>query len=124
MISFDLYQHGAPDRDHFMTEVRRRLLLLQKLGTERGKLTSFAETGYKAIPDASWWTETLWPAIANTGISYVLAWRNHGYKSWEKKMHYYVPYKGQASAADFLKFFKEEKTLFQKEVTKSKLYEE
>ena len=92
------------DPDHFMTEVRRRLLLLQKLGTERGKLTSFAETGYEAIPDASWWTETLWPAIANTGISYVLAWRNHGYKSWEKKMHYYVPYKGDISAADFIRF--------------------
>jgi hypothetical protein len=35
-----------------------------------------------------------------------------------------VPYKGQESAADFLKFYKEEKSLFQKDVTKSKMYQE
>lgn len=122
VISFDLYQHGPKDKDHFRTEVRRRLLLLQKLGEEKGKLTAFAETGYEAIPDAGWWTETLLPAIAHTGISYVLAWRNHGYMPWNKKMHYYVPYSGQVSAADFIKFCRQPQVMLEKKIKAENIY--
>jgi hypothetical protein len=38
-------------------------------------------------------------------------------------MHYYVPGKGDVSAKDFKDFYRLDKTLFQKEVSKEKLYQ-
>jgi hypothetical protein len=54
-------------------------------------------------------------------ISYALAWRNAGAKP-SGESEYYLPYKGQISEADFKKFYRLDKTLFQKDVTKEKLY--
>jgi mannan endo-1,4-beta-mannosidase len=64
----------------------------------------------------------LLPAIENSGIAYVLLWRNAGYSAKMKKMHYYVPFKGQVSEADFKLFYANDKTLFQKEVSQFKIY--
>ena len=38
------------------------------------------------------------------------------------QFEFYVPYKGHASASDFVMFYKNEKTLFQKDVAGKKLY--
>jgi len=35
---------------------------------------------------------------------------------------FYVPYKGQVSAADFIKFYEQRETLFQEEATKEGFY--
>jgi mannan endo-1,4-beta-mannosidase len=40
-----------------------------------------------------------------------------------KKMHYYVPYKGQVSEKDFIKFYEADKTLFEKDAAKENLYQ-
>ncbi|MFY7839790.1 MAG: glycoside hydrolase family 26 protein [Lacibacter sp.] len=121
MISFDTYQYGD-DSKAFATRLNKQLALVQTIADQKRKLTALAETGYEAIPDANWWTQTLLPAIGNTKISYVLVWRNHGYSEYMKKMHYYAPYKGQLSATDFTKFYQHNKTLFEKEAAKEKLY--
>ncbi|MDT9150846.1 hypothetical protein RSW37_24235, partial [Escherichia coli] len=85
VLSFDMYQHGVGDkRIAFRDEARRRLTIICELGTEKKKIAAFAETGYEAIPDASWWTETLLPTFRGLPVAWVLVWRNHGYKSWEK----------------------------------------
>lgn len=54
-----------------------------------------------------------------------MLWRNHGMNNWmtPPRMHYYVPYKGQVSEEDFIKFYQLENTLFEKDVAKEKLYE-
>jgi mannan endo-1,4-beta-mannosidase len=96
--------------------------LISAIAAEKNKLTALAETGYEQIPFASWWTETLSKAIGQHRISYVLVWRNHGYNQSMKKMHYYAPYKGHGSEADFIKFYQQENTLFEKDVAKEKLY--
>jgi hypothetical protein len=54
-------------------------------------------------------------------ISYVLAWRNAGQKP-SGENEYYLPYKGQQSEKDFIKFYNKPNTLFQKDVTKLSLY--
>ena len=66
------------------------------------------ETGYEAIPDSTWWTETLFPIVDKYPVSYVLVWRN----AREKEAHYYAPYPGQISAPDFVDFYKHPKTIF------------
>jgi mannan endo-1,4-beta-mannosidase len=38
-------------------------------------------------------------------------------------MHYYAPYKGQVSVDDFEKFYKKDKTLFEKKAADEKLYQ-
>ena len=47
----------------------------------------------------------LYPAIENSGISWVLTWRNYDTK------HHYMPYNGQLNESDFIEFEKLPKTL-------------
>jgi mannan endo-1,4-beta-mannosidase len=123
IVSFDSYQWGDPAKDDsFIKNVDKSLSILDSVSAETGKLTAFAETGYEAIPYANWWTEVLQKAIAKHSISYVLVWRNHGYNEWTKRMHYYAPYKGQVSGNDFIKFYKAENSLFEKDAAKENLY--
>lgn len=123
MVSFDAYQYEDPQtNDWFVKNTHVLMGILDEVAREKNKLAAFTETGYEAIPYANWWTETLLKAIGDYKISYVLVWRNHGYAPWSQKMHYYAPYKGQASEADFIKFYQLERTLFEKEVAERKLY--
>jgi len=122
LVSFDSYQNGDPQRDNsFVTALDQRLGILEQVARERNKIPALAETGYEAIPYANWWTNTLWKAINNHKISYVLVWRNHGLQPGGR-MHYYAPYKGQVSAKDFIDFYKMDKTLFEKDVAKENVY--
>ena len=52
-----------------------------------------------------------------------MVWRNHGYQAETKKMHYYAPYKGQVSEADFRKFAALERVMFEKEAFNEQLYQ-
>ena len=123
MVSFDAYQYEDPQtNDWFVKNTHALFGILDEVAREKNKLAAFTETGYEAIPYANWWTETLLKAIGDYKLSYVLVWRNHGYASWSQKMHYYAPYKGQTSEADFIKFYQLERTLFEKEVAERKLY--
>lgn len=124
MISFDSYQYDDPAKsDWFVKNTNAQLQLLEEMAAEKNKLMAIGETGYEQIPFATWWTETLSKAIGDHKISYVLVWRNHGYNQWMKKMHYYAPYKDQVSALDFVKFYNQDNTLFERDVAKEKLYE-
>jgi hypothetical protein len=123
MLSFDSYQYNDPQKDDsFVNDVNRRLGIIEELAKEKNKLTAFAETGYETIPYAEWWTNTLWKAIGDRRISYVLAWRNHG-QFRDGRWHYYVPKKNDVSSEDFKKFYRLEKTLFEKDVAKENLYQ-
>lgn len=124
VLSFDAYQYDDPQtNDWFVKNTNALLGVVGEIAKEKDKLFAFAETGYEAIPFAKWWTETLLKTIGNNKISYVLVWRNHGFAQWNKKMHYYAPYKGQVSENDFIEFYKLDNTLFEKDVANAKLYE-
>jgi mannan endo-1,4-beta-mannosidase len=124
MLSFDTYQYDDPQKnDWFVKNTNSLLRMVGEVAAEKDKLFALAETGYEAVPYASWWTETLLKAIGDNKISYVLIWRNHGLANWNKKMHYYAPYKGQVSETDFIKFYNLEKTIFEKDAANEKLYQ-
>ncbi|KQB99809.1 glycoside hydrolase family 26 protein [Pedobacter sp. Hv1] len=123
VVSFDLYQFEQKDKQKFINAVRHQSTILTKVAKEKNKLAAFAETGFEAIPDATWWTETLLPAIKDYPLAYVLVWRNAGYSASMKKMHYYAPYKGQVSEKDFKKFYQYNKILFEKALGTKKIYQ-
>jgi mannan endo-1,4-beta-mannosidase len=104
MLGFDDY--------HSIKTVETRPLFVRRMGDvvrwarARGKLAALTETGVEALPDPNWWTGVLLPALKAPearGISYVLVWRNAN-PAYDRKDHFYAPYPGQASAADFVKF--------------------
>ncbi len=122
VVSFDLYQFEGQNKKVFIDSVRHDLKILTKIAKQKNKLSAFAETGFEGIPDPIWWTGTLWPAIKDFQLSYVLVWRNAGYMPSIKKMHYYGPFKGQLSEADFKKFYQLEEVIFEKTLRSKNIY--
>jgi hypothetical protein len=124
LLSFDTYQYGDAAADSSYTSgLDLRLGIIEKLAAEKNKIALLGETGYNQIPFSEWWTKRLLPGIGNHKISYVLLWRNAGYKAKENQIEYYVPYEGQPSAPDFIKFFNLPQTLFQRDISYGEMYE-
>jgi hypothetical protein len=123
MLSFDTYQRGDASVDRsYVERLDLRLGIIEKLAAEKNKIALLGETGYNQIPYAQWWTKNLLAGIGNHKISYVLFWRNAGYKAKENEIEYYVPYKGQVSEQDFIEFYKLPQTLFQRDITYDEMY--
>ena len=131
MLGFDNYQFAKPsDPDSvikkssqkFQAQIRNGLTILDSLAKAHNKIPTFSETGFEAIPQKDWWTSTLLDVVKDFKISYVLVWRNHGWKADENKFHYYAPYAGQTAEKDFVKFYGDPKTLFLKDISKENIY--
>lgn len=113
MLGFDTYHDNSPTGTADYTKTMETMLtIITKLGREKSMPIAVTETGLEAIPIADWWTHVIFPVLDKYPISYVLFWRN----ARERKDHYYVPYPGQVSAEDFVKFYKKPKTLFNKDI--------
>ena len=95
-------------RVRYQEELKSALNFLTAAGTEHQKLIALSETGLEGIPDLTWWTRTLYPAIKDYPISYVLTWRN----AWDKPGHFYAPWDGFEGAADFKAFSELDNILF------------
>jgi mannan endo-1,4-beta-mannosidase len=114
VLGFDDYQsvRTPATRPVFV----RRLREIVELAEARGKLPALTETGAVTLPDSLWWTGTLLPAIRDDPvarrISYMLVWRNAN-RAVEKIEHFYAPYPGQGSAADFVRFRRDPLILFE-----------
>lgn len=104
VIGFDLYHSGSSAQ--YQDLLRQRLHVLEEVAGQQHKIPALTETGFERIPEASWWTQTLLPALQPFRLSYVLVWRNG------RPDHYYAPYPGQVSEADFRKFQADTRTLF------------
>lgn len=88
-----------------------KLKIVSDFAQKTGKLAAFTETGLESIPDSTWWTNSLLKAVktGNLKLAYVLVWRN----DTRSPTHFYAPYPGQSSVADFLQFYKDPYTLFE-----------
>jgi hypothetical protein len=124
LVGFDIYQKGdIISNDKFISETDRSLADIESIAKEKNKIAALTEFGYNKLPDSTWWTNVLYKALEHHHIAYALAWRNAGYKAKENNFEFYVPFKGEKSEADFIKFYNLEKTLFEKDATKEKLYQ-
>ncbi|NCD70942.1 glycoside hydrolase family 26 protein [Mucilaginibacter agri] len=112
-VGFDIYCNGNA---WYVQQLDEQLSMLQQVAAEHHKVACIPETGYEGIPDANWWTNILLPQLAKYKLSYVMAWRNATNK------HFFAPYPGQKSAADFVKFYSSPNVIFQNNLTPLNIY--
>ena len=103
----------APEADttqiaQYAVTLDKNLAMVCAVAKKHNKAMALTETGYECIKTKDWWTTTLAPVLAKHPISYVLVWRN----AYNRPHHYFAPYPGQQSAADFVRFYNDKKTLF------------
>ena len=105
VLGYDDYHAVAHPGDPALP---RRLRELVQMADERAKIPALTETGLAGVPDPNWWTGTLLAGIkADTigrHIAWVLVWRSGPDNDPSPDKKWYVPYPGQASAADFVRF--------------------
>jgi mannan endo-1,4-beta-mannosidase len=92
----------------------KKLKIVSDYAIKKGKLAAFTETGLESIPDTTWWTETLLKVMKkdNMQLCYVLVWRN----DTRSPTHYYAPFPGQVSVPNFMEFYNDPYTLFEKDL--------
>lgn len=108
ILGIDIYDFT--NSDNFSKSVRQGLAVLQKIAQEKNMPYAFTETGLEKIPTPHWYTEILYPAIKDSGIAWVLFWRN------AHTEHHYMPFKGHPVEKDFVKFKELPETLFLKDI--------
>lgn len=114
ILGFDSYQFADSLKQQFIDQVSSRLDTLTSIAEKHNKIPALTETGFEQIPDSTWWTGVVWPMIKDHRISHVLVWRNAEFKIH----HYYAPYPGQKSEADFVKFYNMPETIFRNDIVR------
>jgi len=120
VIGFDIYQRDSPN-EKYAGDLDKMLSTLDEIAKEKNKIPALTEFGGN-LNDSNWWTGTFLNVVAKHRVSWVLGWRNAGRKP-DGQFEYYVPYTGHISEKDFVRFYQDKKTLFQKDVMKGKLYQ-
>ena len=102
ILGLDCYQYGELPASNqvYSAQLRESLSFMTALGQEHGKLIALTETGLEGLPYPQWWTEVLYPSIKDFPVAYVLVWRN----ACDLPGHFYSPWPGQTSVADFRAF--------------------
>jgi Glycosyl hydrolase family 26 len=121
VLGFDIYQRNNSN-EKFIQDIGPMLTTLETIASEKNKIPALTEFGGN-LSDSTWWTGTFLKALDGHKISYVLGWRNAGRKP-DGQFEYYVPYKGHSTSDDFVRFYEADKTLFQKDVSAKKIYQE
>ncbi len=114
MVGMDNYGDFGRNGKYDLEAGYNKLKIVSDYAQKAGKVAAFTETGLESIQDTDWWTNSLLKTLQKGGLklSYVLVWRN----DVRSPTHYYAPYPGQASEADFLKFYNDPFTLFEKDL--------
>ena len=105
ILGLDAYD---ADGRRFSEEVPYLCPLVAQIAREKGKFAALTECGiennnpsHSSYYNKEWWTKTLYPAVKDAGLSFVLAWRNGGLPP---QSHYFNAYKGCYSEDDFKAF--------------------
>ncbi|HEY6504032.1 MAG TPA: glycosyl hydrolase [Chitinophagaceae bacterium] len=114
MVGMDDYGDFGRDGKYDLEAGIKKLKIISDFAKRSGKLAAFTETGLESIPNTTWWTDVLLKALKKEGIqlTYVLVWRN----DVTSPTHYYAPFPGHVSEADFIKFYNDPYTLFEKDL--------
>ena len=110
LVGMDNYADMGRDR-YDIESAARKLKIVSDYAEKAGKLAAFTETGLESIPDTTWWTRSLLPAMQmyDAKLAYVLVWRNDS----RSPTHYYAPFPGHPSVPDFMEFFRDSYTIFE-----------
>ncbi|NTS43630.1 beta-mannosidase [Flavisolibacter sp. BT320] len=110
MVGMDNYGDMGRDGRYNLEAATRKLKIVSDYAIKANKLAAFTETGLESIPNPAWWNDVLLKVMKTPGmrLCYVLVWRNDQHSP----THYYAPFPGHSSVADFLKFYNDPYTLF------------
>jgi mannan endo-1,4-beta-mannosidase len=114
MLGVDNYGDFGRDGKYNLEAGIRKLKIVSDYAIKNKKLAAFTETGLESIPNPAWWTGVLLKALQaeKVNLCYVLVWRN----DTKSPTHFYAPYPGQVSAPDFIEFYNDKYTLFEKDL--------
>jgi mannan endo-1,4-beta-mannosidase len=114
LFGMDNYGDFGRDGKYDLEAAKKKLKIISDIAIQKKKLAAFTETGLESIPNAKWWTEILLKTLQSEKfeLSYVLVWRNDAVSP----THYYAPFPGQISAPDFMTFYWDPYTLFEKDL--------
>lgn len=114
MLGMDNYGDWGRDGFYDIAAGVKKLQIVSGYAIKANKLAAFTETGLESIPKANWWTDILLKSLkdAKLRLAYVLVWRNDE----SSPTHYYAPFPGHLSVPDFIKFYKDPYTLFEKDL--------
>ena len=115
LVGMDNYGDFGRDGKYNIEAGLKKLKIVSDYALKAGKLAAFTETGLESIPKKTWWTETLLKTLKSEKLklSYVLVWRN----DVKIPTHYYAPFPGHLSEADFMTFYNDPFTLFEIDLT-------
>ncbi len=113
ILGIDLYQKDTPKE--YETLLQDNLGILAQLATAKNMPYALSEGGLEKVAIPNWWTNILDKNIINSGISWMLVWRNSTIS------HHYVPYNREhISAEDFKKFEALKHVYFLKDISEIK----
>ncbi len=116
VIGFDGYCTSNAEDTTAISNYRNSLDInlksLCEIAKQHNVVPVLSETGMESLQMENWWTEVLMPVLNKYPIAYVLLWRN----AHDKPGHFYMPYPGQKTVSDFVKFYNDKRTLFLKDV--------
>ncbi|MEO8766675.1 MAG: glycosyl hydrolase, partial [Ginsengibacter sp.] len=123
IVGFDIYQRkgGEDGNSAFIKDAGNMLKMLGEIANNNNKIPALTEFGYGQVPDSTWWTNVLFKALESHKISYAMVWRSAGLRP-SGDAEYYLPFKGQVSEKDFIKFYHKPGLLFQKTITREQMY--
>jgi mannan endo-1,4-beta-mannosidase len=115
MVGMDNYGDFGRDGKYNLEVGLKKLKIVSDYAIKADKLAAFTETGLESIPKNDWWTSVLLKTLKaeKMRLSYVLVWRN----DTRSPTHYYAPFPGQVSEADFIQFYNDPFTLFEKDLS-------
>lgn len=114
MVGMDNYGDFGRDGKYDLEAGYQKLKIVSNFAKKSGKLAAFTETGLESVPDTTWWTDKLLKTLQRSKLKlcYVLVWRNDSRSS----THFYAPFPGQVSENNFINFYKDPYTLFEKDL--------
>ena len=106
-------QWNQKSREEQNADLVKILRTISNLAIEKNKIAAMTETGQEGVTNTEWFTQVILnPLKANPDIklAYFMVWRNANVK------HHYAPYPGHPSTSDFIKFYNDPYTLFEKDI--------
>jgi mannan endo-1,4-beta-mannosidase len=114
LVGMDNYGDWGRDGKYDVESGIKKLQIVSAYAEKAGKLAAFTETGLESLPNGNWWTEILLKSLkdAKLRLCYVLVWRNDA----TSQTHFYAPFPGHSSVPDFMKFYDDDFTIFEKDL--------
>lgn len=119
VLGFDCYDYPSYHPENSLVPMFESMAeTVSKLASQRNKIPALTETGFKNVPVANWWTNTLHSSIHGSGLCYLMVWGNYG----DLPNTYWGAFEGQVSAKDFATFSANSDIVFLSQLSRRAVY--